>query len=136
MRALALVLLLFLGGGGLYGGILMLGDTSGGSLGLTMELLPDWYSSDYRWPGLLLVSAFGIVPLVTAGLVVARHRWAWALVAAVGTFVLGWMVAQVLMIGLSRPPVQVMITLIGALLVSVGGWERVREAHRANSAPA
>ena len=29
-----------------------------------MDLLPPWYTSDYRWPGLLLFMAFGVGPVV------------------------------------------------------------------------
>ncbi|MFC1603794.1 hypothetical protein ACFL5F_02095 [Planctomycetota bacterium] len=69
--------LLFLALGGLYGGIAMLVDPTGGSLQLT-ETLPQLPVSDYILPGIFLLIVMGFAPLVlTYGLLV-RPKWRWA----------------------------------------------------------
>ena len=70
-------LLLFLGLGGLYGGIAMLTDPTGGSLDLT-DVLPLLPVDDYILPGLFLLIAMGLAPLFLAYGLVARPDWTWA----------------------------------------------------------
>jgi hypothetical protein len=55
--------LLLLAFGGLYGGIAMLLDPSGGSLQMT-EVLPLLPVRDYFLPGLFLLGVMGIFPLI------------------------------------------------------------------------
>ncbi len=69
--------LLFLALGGLYGGIAMLVDPTGGSLQLTgtLPLLP---VSDYILPGVFLLVVMGMTPLLLAYGLLARPKWRWA----------------------------------------------------------
>lgn len=75
MRTLVLVLLALLAGGGLYGGAMMLCAPDGSALGLDLALLPSWYTSDYRWPGLLLLVCFAAGPLVAGVLLLGAGWW-------------------------------------------------------------
>ncbi len=72
-----LFVLLLLAVGGLYGGMAMLFDPSGSLLGLT-EVLPLLPVPDYTLPGLFLLIAMGLVPLLLAYGLWARPNWTWA----------------------------------------------------------
>jgi hypothetical protein len=107
-----LFLLVFLGLGGLYGGIAMLIDPTGGLLQLT-EVLPLLPVSDYLLPGLFLLVVMGLAPLFLTYALLARPSWTWAQTrsrrsgyhwAWTGTLALGvilavWLVVQGLLIG-------------------------------------
>jgi len=68
--------LVFLSLGGLYGGIAMLLDPSGGSLQMTevLSLLP---VSNYVLPGLFLLSIMGVLPLFLIYGLLVRPNWSW-----------------------------------------------------------
>ncbi|MGB2866734.1 MAG: hypothetical protein WBC05_25610 [Sedimentisphaerales bacterium] len=104
--------LLFLSLGGLYGGIAMLTDPTGGSLQLT-ETLPLLPVSDYILPGIFLLVVMGLAPLLLIYGLLARPKWRWAERlsrwsghhwAWIGTLGLGvtlavWLIVQGLLIG-------------------------------------
>ena len=69
--------LLFLALGGFYGGIAMLADPAGGTLGLT-EVLPMLPVSDYILPGIFLLVVMGLAPLLLIYGLLARPKWKWA----------------------------------------------------------
>jgi len=107
-----LVLLLFLGLGGLYGGFAMLTDPTGGSLQLT-EVLPLLPVSNYILPGLFLAVVMGVAPLFLAYGLLARpvwnrlrrlsrwsgHHWAWTGTVAFGVTLALWLLVQARLIG-------------------------------------
>ncbi|RJP53314.1 MAG: hypothetical protein C4557_04905 [Anaerolineaceae bacterium] len=66
----------FLALGGLYGGIAMLLDPSGGSLGMAgvLPLLP---VANYVLPGLFLLVIMGLLPLLLIYGLLARPNWTW-----------------------------------------------------------
>ena len=68
--------LAFLSLGGLYGGIAMLLDPSGGSLQMTevLSLLP---VPNYVLPGLFLLFIMGILPLFLIYGLLVRPNWSW-----------------------------------------------------------
>ena len=68
--------LVFLAFGGLYGGIAMLLDPSGGSLQMTevLSLLP---VLNYVLPGLFLLFIMGILPLFLIYGLLVRPNWSW-----------------------------------------------------------
>ena len=104
--------LVFLAFGGLYGGIAMLLDPSGGSLQMTevLSLLP---VSNYVLPGLFLLFIMGLLPLFLIYGLLARPNWAWLESffrqieyhwAWIGTVILGvvlaiWLIVEGVMIG-------------------------------------
>ncbi len=123
--------LLFLAIGGLYGGIAMLTDPTGGSLQLT-EVLPLLPVSDFVLPGLFLLGAMGLTPLFLTYALLARPRWTWAQVlsrwskhhwAWTGTLALGitlalWLVVQGLLIGF-KWPIQHITAVNGVLIIAL-----------------
>ena len=104
--------LVFLAFGGLYGGIAMLLDASGGLLQMTevLLLLP---VSNYVLPGLFLLFIMGLLPLFLIYGLLARPNWAWLESlfrqieyhwAWIGTVILGvvlaiWLIIEGVMIG-------------------------------------
>ncbi|MFH1312466.1 MAG: hypothetical protein ABIJ00_04490 [Candidatus Eisenbacteria bacterium] len=121
-------LLLLLGVGGLYGGIPMLTEPTGGSIGLT-EVLPLLPVADYTLPGLFLLIVMGLAPLILSYGLLARpdwpwaqapsrwrgHHWAWTGTLGLGVTLAIWLIVQGLLIGF-RWPIQ-FITAADAFLV-------------------
>ncbi|MDF1521799.1 MAG: hypothetical protein P1P87_03145 [Trueperaceae bacterium] len=110
------VSLVFLAFGGLYGGLAMLRDPSGASLGMDV-VLPRLPVPDFVWPGVFLVAVMGLVPLALAyGLLVrpawswaaaiarpSGHHWAWTGTLAIGLALALWLALQAWMIGFAWP---------------------------------
>lgn len=124
-----LFLLVFLGLGGLYGGIAMLIDPTGGLLQLT-DVLPLLPVSNLILPGLFLLVAMGLGPLFMIYALLARPGWNWAQTisnwsghhwAWTGTLTLGialgvWLVIQGLLIGF-KWAIQYITAINGFLII-------------------
>ena len=133
--------LVFLAVGGLYGGVAMLLDPTGGALQMT-EVLPSLPVPDYTLPGLFLLVVMGVAPLLLAYGLLARPAWAWAEPlsratrhhwAWVGTLALGvvlgvWLVVQGLLIGF-RWPIQYVTALNGIAIVALALVPAVRRRY-------
>jgi len=133
-----LFLLVLLGVGGLYGGISMLIDPTGGLLQLT-EALPLLPVSDYTLPGLFLLIVMGLAPMVLAYGLGARANWSWAQTlcrwsghnwAWTGTLGLGvtlaiWLIVQGLLIGFNSP-IQYITAANGLLIILLALTPAVR----------
>ncbi len=110
------VSVLFLAFGGLYGGLSMLRDPSGASLGMDV-VLPRIPVPNYVLPGIFLVVVMGLMPLgLVYGLLarptppwaatIARlsgHHWAWTGALVLGIVLVIWLAVQAWMIGFSWP---------------------------------
>lgn len=110
------VSLVFLAFGGLYGGLSMLRDPSGASLGMDV-VLPRIPVPNYVLPGIFLVVVMGLLPLALAYGLVARpawrwttavarlsgHHWAWTGALALGVVLVLWLAVQAWMIGFAWP---------------------------------
>jgi hypothetical protein len=108
--------LLFLAFGGLYGGVEMLRDPGGGSLGMDV-VLPQLPVTDFVLPGLFLLAVMGLTPMALAYGLVARpvwgwadalvrwsgHHWAWTGTLALGLVLGAWLALQAAMIGFAWP---------------------------------
>ena len=128
--------LVFLALGGIYGGIALLADPTGGLLQLT-DVLPLLPVSDYILPGLFLLIVMGLAPLILSYGLLARPNWIWAEAlsgyhwAWLGTLGLGvtlaiWLIVQGLLIGF-RWPIQYITAADGLLIIvlaSVPGMRR------------
>ncbi|MDZ7706761.1 MAG: hypothetical protein U5J97_02485 [Trueperaceae bacterium] len=110
------VSVLFLAFGGLYGGLSMLSDPSGASLGMDVVLLR-LPVANYLLPGVFLVVVMGLVPLALAYGLLARpslrwtanvtrlsgHHWAWTGTLLLGVVLVLWLAAQAWLIGFAWP---------------------------------
>ncbi|MFC1653062.1 hypothetical protein ACFL3F_05015 [Planctomycetota bacterium] len=140
-----LFLLLFLALGGLYGGIAMLTDPTGGSLQLT-EVLPLLPVADFILPGVFLLVMMGLVPLLLIYGLLACPKWDWSLalpylgkyhwswIGTVGlAVVLGiWLLVQGALIGF-KWPIQYVTAINGILIVLLALVPNVRKRYRSSS---
>lgn len=138
---LLLFLLLFLGIGGLYGGIAMLTDPTGSSLGLT-DVLPLLPVPDYVLPGLFLFAVMGLAPLLLGYGLLARptwswaqtlshwsgHHWAWTGTLALGVTLVLWLLVQALLIGF-KWPIQYITASDGVLILLLALTPRLRKSY-------
>ena len=135
---LLLFFLLFLAAGGLYGGVAMLLDPSGGALQMT-EVLPLLPVPDYTLPGLFLLVVMGVLPLLLGYALLARpawawaapmslagrHHWAWSGALALGLVLGAWLGVQGLLIGF-RWPIQYVTAANGIAIVALALVPAVR----------
>ena len=124
-----LFLLVFLGLGGLYGGLAMLIDPKGGLLQLT-EVLPLLPIPDYILPGLFLLVVMGLAPLFLTYALLARpgwaraqtisnwsgHHWAWTGTLILGVILAAWLIVQGLLIGF-KWAIQYITAINGFLII-------------------
>lgn len=112
---------------GLAGGLGLVADPSGGAVGLPLTWLDGTPFSDYLVPGLILSSVLGAFPLLVAGGLWRRRRWAWHGSLVVGAALVTWVLVEILMIGyVSRPPLQAIYGLLGLLIPGLALAPRVR----------
>lgn len=137
---LLIVVLSVLALGGLAGAYGFLSDPSGAGMGMA-EILPRLPVPDYTLPGLFLLLAMCLYPLLLAYGLLARPRWAWAdpLVrwsgahwTWVGTLALGlglalWLALQAALIGFAAP-IQWFTALLNLALLALTLSPSVRRA--------
>lgn len=126
----------------LFGGIGLLSDPYGQPLGMPASWLDGTPFHSFLIPGILLTAVLGLLPLVSAVLLLVRPRWgalagleravgqhgAWMLALASGIGIVVWIVVQVLMLGASHP-LQAVIGLMGALILGLALLPEVRRAY-------
>jgi len=95
-RILALVLLLFLGFGGLYGALILISDPSGGKFDWSLELLNGTPFNSYLLPGIVLLIANGIFPLCVAVIILLKKKFAHKLIFFQGAVLILWLTVQLL----------------------------------------
>ena len=136
---LLIALMLFLGLGGLFGGILMLLDPSGALIQMA-NVLPLLPVHDFMPPGLFLLFVMGVKPLAPAYGLLARpdwrwvqrwfnwsgHHWAWFGTVVIGAVLGIWLLIQALYIGFIRP-IQYVTAVNGALILLFALAPRVRK---------
>jgi len=98
LHALALALV-FQGMSGLGGGIGLVADPSGAFVGLPLGWLRGSPFRDYLVPGLVLLTALGIAPLIAAWGLWADRAWSWVVGLAVGVALLAWLAVQIGVVG-------------------------------------
>jgi hypothetical protein len=87
--------LLFLGASAVYGGLSLVLDPTGRTLGLPFEWIEGTVFGDYLVPGVVLLAVLGGGSFVVAYGVLRRTRWAWPAGAALGTATVVWILVQV-----------------------------------------
>ena len=102
------------------GGIPMLIDPSGASIGLPGELLDDVPIDTFILPGLFLIVVMGIAPFVISFGMWKRKRWAWRGTLAQGIVLVLWICFQIILWG--EPIAIQYIYLVWGILLLVLGW--------------
>lgn len=120
---------MFLGLGGIYGGVAMLSDPTGRAIQMEdiLHLLP---VPNFILPGLFLFVVMGLLPiLLSIGLIRepdwswanklsawSKHYWAWTGTVAVGMTLFVWLAFQGILIGFQWP-IQYATLMNGVLIV-------------------
>ena len=119
-----------LGIGGLVGGIVFLIDPSGGELGLDTGLLDGTPIADYVIPGLVILIAFGLYPMLVAyGLIRRPHwgafdwverktgdHWSWLGAVLLALGLMAWIGLEIAYIGVEAP-IQVICGALGQVML-------------------
>ncbi len=140
---LLIFFLLLLGIGGIYGGIIFLKDPSGTLMGLPPEFLLHLPVPDYTLPGVFLLTAMGIAPLILLYGLLARPRltwtklfvqwsgrhWSWAGTLYLGIGLAIWLVFEGILIGFSAP-MQFVTAFIGIAILLLVLTPPVRRYYR------
>jgi hypothetical protein len=139
---LLIFLLVFLSFGGFFGGISMLVDPTGSTLGME-EVLPLLPVSDFILPGLFLIVVMGIVPLALVyGLIWkpgweggdkisgrSGYYWAWTGTITLGVVLILWLAVQGLLIGFAWA-IQYITLANGLLIIFVSLLPDIRRFYK------
>ena len=93
MRLTLVILQLFVGIGGIFGGVEMIRDPLN-PLGMTRELIAGSPFDTYTWPGILLLVLVGVTPCVLAVGLLARRHGALELSVLFGVGLMAWIGVQ------------------------------------------
>ena len=89
------VLQAFIGLGAVAGGLSLILDPSGATLGTPLELLEDTPFTTFLIPGIVLFTVNGLGSLAGAVASFVRHRYAGEVALALGAFLIAWILVQV-----------------------------------------
>ena len=96
LKVLSIIILCFLGFGGIMGGITLISDPSGGKFEWTLEILEGTPFKNFLIPGIILIIANGLLPLYIA-VEAIRKRFFYPLFMMVqGLILIIWLTAEVL----------------------------------------
>jgi hypothetical protein len=118
---------LFQGLSAVGGGIALVAAPSGALLGIPLSVLADSPFGSYLLPGLVLLTALGILPLLVCWGLWKRRLWSWYGSLIVGIALIMWIVVQILMIGYgSDPPLQAIYGALGVIILALSLARPVR----------
>lgn len=124
--------MLLLGLGGMGGGTVFMADPSGKTLDVSTSYLNGLPVSDFFIAGLFLFIVMGILPLTAFYALWKQPHWkfltkytrwthenaAWGLAVLVSLVVLGWMVFEITIMGLTAP-MQYIIIILGLVMLGL-----------------
>ena len=118
---LLMAALLVQGLSGVAGGIGLVFDPTGGNIQIPVSWLEGSPFNSYFIPGLILLFALGLFPLIVLYGIWLRLSWSWMAALLVALALVVWIFLEILIIGYhSRPPLQLIYGLLGiAMLVLV-----------------
>lgn len=96
LRILAIFLLLFLGFGGVYGGLMLISDPSGGKFEWSLDLLNGTPFNSFLIPGIVLLIANGLLPIYATVITVLKKNYALTLILLQGVIVSIWLSVQLI----------------------------------------
>lgn len=119
--------LLFQGISGLVGGIGLSRDPTGRSLDIPLDWLRGSPFDSYLIPGLVLLFALGLFPLVVTYGLWKRRPWSGPSALLVGVMLLVWIAVEILVIGYQpSPPLQLIYGLLGLVITALSQLPTVK----------
>ncbi|HET7896893.1 MAG TPA: hypothetical protein VFL47_04475 [Flavisolibacter sp.] len=115
----AILLLLFNAAGALYGGWLLMVDSTGTKLKLSPSVLKHTPFPDFLLPGVMLFAVQGILSLLVTTAVLTKMRRAPLLVTLEGFLLTGWIVIEFCWTQFYHP-LQAVMLCVGLLLTGCG----------------
>lgn len=100
LKILAAILLLFNGVGAIYGGANLVMHPDGSSISLPFSFIEHTPFNDYFIPGVILFIGNGLFSIFALLMVLLKQRSYPLLVMAQGAILSGWILGQVILIGL------------------------------------
>lgn len=118
------ILLLFVGLGGVFGGVEMLHRPLD-ALGMTPELISGSPFDTFTWPGILLLVLLGLVPSVLAFGLIVRRTGALLFSGLFGVGLMAWIGVQWALLS-DRPWLQPAMFIVGAVIAALAtfAWRR------------
>jgi hypothetical protein len=114
---LLLAALLFQGLSGVAGGIGLVIDPSGKTIGLPIEWLQGSPFGNYLVPGIILLLVLGVVPLMAIYGLWTQQRWSWPLALFVAMALITWIGVEIIVVGYQpAPPLQL---IYGVLAIGI-----------------
>lgn len=112
--------LAFQGLSGLAGGMGLVADPTGRSLGIPLDWLHGSPFDNYLIPGLVLLLALGVFPLAVTYRLRRRRRRSWLAALLVGVMLIIWIAVEILVVGYQpSPPLQLIYGLLGLIIVAL-----------------
>ena len=111
--------LLFVGIGGIAGGVPLVLDPSGASLGMDLAVLTNSPFSTYLVPGFVVLIVNGLLPCVLAIAAFRQHRRTAEIGIVFGLWLIGYMIAQIWWIGLIAG-IQYLFSIVGIVTLFLG----------------
>ncbi len=124
---------------GVVGGLGLVSDPSGESLGFSRRFLEGTPFGSYLVPGLVLLVLLGLLPLVAFYGLVRNRSWSWLLSVALGAVLMTWLTTEIVLIGgrlfRESPSVSMFLWVfygvVGASILVLGQLPSVRAHYRA-----
>lgn len=143
LLALLSLCLLFVGVGGFYGGIAMLGDPNGSPLGMPVSDLEVTPFQSYLIPGLILIFVWGCGSLLILASLWSRpqvalldgfshsvhEHWAWGLTILLGLALIIWVTVQVFTLP-AIAPIQYVMYCLSLLIAGIPLLPQMRQYYR------
>ncbi|HEX2909949.1 MAG TPA: hypothetical protein VH186_04020 [Chloroflexia bacterium] len=131
---------LLLGLGGIAGGLAMLFDPSGSSLGLSLSSLSGTPFRDYVLPGTFIFLVMGVFPLFVVYSLWTKpvwsnldylefmdhEHWSWSMSLLLSVLVILWSGLEFILFGY-QTPIQIAVALLGLLSLALAVLQPVRQ---------
>jgi hypothetical protein len=119
--------LVFQGLSGLGGGLVLVIDPTGATIGLPLEWLEGSPFRDFLVPGLVLLTLLGVGPLLVVVGLRRGHPWSWQASLVIGAMLLVWLAVEILVVGYQpEPPLQLLYGVVGILILALALLPTVR----------
>src|SRR6056297_502984 len=113
-----MILMLFQGLSGLFGGIALVIDPSGELLQMPLSLLEGSPFDTFLIPGIILLTILGIFPMCVVYGLRVRLNWAWMGSLLVSAALIIWIGVEISMVGYhTEPPLQLIYGLLGLIMM-------------------